>query len=268
MVLKLASWNVNGLRAVSAKPDWKWFSACGCDIIALQETKAETAQLTSELRNPAGFNTFFSSSVVKKGYSGTAVYSKPKPLKSQLELPDAEYKGEGRLIHLEYDKFHFINCYVPNGGEEIMDDFGRPTGHFMRVPFKMGFLDCFLKYAQGLARTKPVVVCGDFNIAHKEIDLARPNENTKQTGFLPEERAWLDKFISAGFVDTFRALHARDVGKYTWWSYKMRARERNIGWRIDYFFVSTALRAKIKEASIENAVEGSDHCPVILTLDI
>ena len=268
MMVRLASWNVNGLRAVAAKEDWQWFAGCGCDVIALQETKAEAAQLPERLRSPEGLHAFFASSVVKKGYSGTAVFSRIRPLQAELELPDPQYQGEGRIIHLEFEHFHFFNGYFPNGGAEVTDEQGRPTGEFVRVPYKMGFFECFFEYAQELRRSKPIVVCGDFNIAHRAIDLARPRANEKNTGFLPVERAFLDRFTDAGYVDTFRCLHPGEEGCYTWWSYKARARAKNIGWRIDYFFVSQELRDCIREAYIENTVYGSDHCPVGLVLEL
>lgn len=266
MELKLASWNVNGIRAASGKSGWKWFEESPLDLIALQETKASPAQLPEKLKNKPGYQVWFASSTVKKGYSGTAVYSRIPPLQHELELPDPAFQGEGRIIHLEFEQFHFFNGYFPNGGAEIVDAAGRPTGTFKRVPYKMAFFDSFFNYAQQLRKTKPVVVCGDFNIAHREIDLANPKQNEHNTGFLPEERAFLDRFISAGYIDSFRAVHGDKPQMYSWWSYRMRARSRNVGWRIDYFFVSEELRQNIAAADIETEVTGSDHCPVTLTL--
>lgn len=268
MQLRLASWNVNGIRAACGKEGWKWFDDAPFDVIGLQETKASVDQLPYKLTSKEGFNSYFSSSVVRKGYSGTAVYSRIKPLSVELELPDPAYQGEGRIVHLEFEKFHFFNGYFPNGGAEVLDENGRPTGEFKRVPYKMGFFDSFFGYVQELRRSKPIVVCGDFNIAHHEIDLANPKTNVNNTGFLPLERAFLDKFVDAGYIDTFRRVHGDKPQMYSWWSYKTRARERNVGWRIDYFFVSAELAGNIVNADIENKVTGSDHCPVTLTLDI
>ncbi len=268
--IKLASWNVNGIRAVAAKPEWQqWFAQDQYDVIGFQETKAEVAQMPAAVTNKTGYHSYFASSVVKKGYSGTAVFSKIKPLNVEIELPDPAYQGEGRIVHLEFEKFHFFNGYFPNGGGEVLDANDKPIkGQFKRVPYKMGFFDCFFNYAQSLRKTKPIVVCGDFNIAHKAIDLARPKTNVYNTGFLQIERDFLDKFVGAGYIDTFRHVHGDIDQQYSWWSYKMRAREKNVGWRIDYFFVSDELKDCIKDATIENQVFGSDHCPVTLTLDL
>lgn len=255
--LRLLSWNVNGLRAVSAKPEWRWFHETKAGIVALQETKAMPEQLGPDLRAPEGRHAFWSSSVVKKGYSGVAVFSAPAPLRCTEELPQPEFRGEGRLLHLEYPAFHFFNVYFPNGGDENK-----------RVPYKLAFYDAFLEYAQDMRRSKPIVVCGDFNTAHKEIDLARPKQNETTTGFLPEERAWLDAFTAAGYVDTFRLIHGDALGAYTWWSYRMGARPRNVGWRIDYFFISEELVPAVRNAWIESDVYGSDHCPVGLELEV
>ena len=206
--------------------------------------------------------------MVKKGYSGTAVFSKLEPLNVELELPNPEYQGEGRIVHLEFEKFHFFNGYFPNGGAEVLDENGKPTGEFKRVPYKMGFFNSFLDYAQELRKTKPIVVCGDFNIAHRPIDLARPKLNEHNTGFLPEERAFFDLLIEKGYIDTFRKVHGDKPDCYSWWSYKTRARARNVGWRIDYFLISQELLPNLVDANIESDVTGSDHCPVTLTLDI
>lgn len=269
MEYKLASWNVNGIRAASTKDGFKgWFSSDRFDIFGLQETKAAPAQLDDSLIHKDGYESFFATSTVKKGYSGTAVYTRIKPLNVEMELPDPAFQGEGRIVHLEFEHFHFFNGYFPNGGAEILDEKGKPTGQFKRVPYKMGFFDSFFRYAEELRKNKPIVVCGDFNIAHKSIDLARPEANVGNTGFLPEERAFLDRFTDAGYVDTFRCINPDRRDSYSWWSYRMQARARNIGWRIDYFFVSDELKDNIKDAFIESEVTGSDHCPVGLVLDI
>ena len=201
MSIRLVSWNVNGLRAVSAKPEWRWFAENTCDVIGLQETKAMPEQLKPEVANPEGWEAHWASSVVKKGYSGVAVFSRIKPLAVRCELPQPEWQGEGRILHLEFEKFHFFNGYFPNGGAEELDENGKPIpGRFKRVPYKMGFFDAFTAYAEECRKSKPIVVCGDFNIAHKAIDLARPKQNEKNTGFLPEERAFLDRFTALGYV--------------------------------------------------------------------
>ncbi len=266
--ISLVSWNINGIRAISKKePFIDWFAQDKYDVIGFQETKASLDQLSDDMTKKEGYTSYFASSIVKKGYSGTAVFSKIKPIATEIELPEEAFQGEGRIVHLEFDKFHFFNGYFPNGGAEIEDENGKGTGEFKRVPYKMGFFDSFFKYAQELRKSKPIVVCGDFNIAHKEIDLARPKTNTKNTGFLPIERAFLDKFTAAGYIDTFRHIHKDQKDAYSWWSYKSRAREKNVGWRIDYFFVSDELKDNIKDAYIENDVFGSDHCPVALVLE-
>lgn len=262
-MIRFQSWNVNGFRAVRKKEDWAWFEQeNGADIIGIQETKAHENQIPDADKNPLGRKSYFANSLVKKGYSGVAVFTHLTPLKVEIELPDAAYQGEGRIVHLEFPYFHYFNGYFPNGGEEVA------KGVFKRVPYKMGFFESFLEYAQTCRKEKPIVVCGDFNIAHKEIDLARPKDNIFNTGFLKEERAFLDKMVNLGYVDTFRHVHGDVEGAYTWWSYKTKARERNIGWRIDYFFVSEELKPVIADAWIEDTVYGSDHCPVGLALDL
>ncbi len=269
MEIKLLSWNVNGLRAVSAKEDWKWFEESDAHIIGLQETKAAPHQLSDNLVHPEGWHATFASSTVKKGYSGVAAYSRIEPITTNIELDHAAYGGEGRLVHLEFPWFHYFTVYFPNGGAQELNEAGKPIqGKFKRVPYKMGFFEAFLQYAEELRKTKPIVVCGDFNIAHAAMDLARPKQNTYNTGYLAEERAFLDSFVDAGYVDTFRLVHGESEGDYTWWSYKSGARQKNIGWRIDYFFVSNELQSSVKDAWIESHVYGSDHCPVGLLLEV
>lgn len=257
MKIKLCSWNVNGFRAVSAKPDWQWFADSDAQIIGLQETKAQPDQLTEAQRNPAGWNAWWHSATVKKGYSGVAVFSKLPHLAVHSDLPDGAWQGEGRLLHVEYEHFHFFNVYFPNG-----------QNGDARLAYKLGFYAAFLQHAEALRKHKPIVVCGDFNTAHRPIDLARPKENETVSGFLPIERQWMDGFVAAGYVDTFRHVHGDAPDTYSWWSYKTRARERNVGWRIDYFFVSEELRPAIRDAWIDTGVHGSDHCPVGLELEV
>lgn len=256
-LLHLTSWNVNGFRAIIKKPHWDWFHNNQSDIIALQETKADPSQIGQEHQEPQGWCSYWSSSITKKGYSGVAIFSKLMPLSTTAELPDPAFQKEGRLLHLEFPTFHFMNVYFPNGGQ----------GEH-RLNYKLGYYNSFFDYAQNLRKTKPIVVCGDFNTAHKPIDLARPKANEEVSGFLPIERAWLDHFTSAGYIDTFRYIHGDIPNYYTWWSYQQRARERNVGWRIDYFFVSEELTSAIRDAWIEMDIQGSDHCPIGLTLEL
>lgn len=247
--MKLLSWNVNGLRAVEKKGFLDWLKKENPDIMALQETKAEAEQLSPALRCPEGYHAYFSSAE-KKGYSGVCVYSKEPALSVSESIGDADYDGEGRTLALEFKDFYFLNIYFPNGGQGLH-----------RVEYKLNFYERFLKLFKKLAAKKTVIVCGDVNTAHTELDLARPKENEKNTGFLPEERAWLDKFFASGITDTFR-LFNKDGGNYTWWDYKTKARERNVGWRIDYFFIDGKSASRIKDAFILKDVQGSDHCPV------
>lgn len=268
MLIKLLSWNVNGLRALIKKPQWQWLLDSDAQIIGLQETKAVPTQLPYDVANLPGWHCYWDWSTVKKGYSGVAAFSRLEPQAVTAQLPNEAYQGEGRLLHLEFPRFHYFNGYFPNGGAAELDDKGKPTGKFKRVPYKLGFFEEFLKLIGKCDKDKPVIVCGDLNIAHEPIDLARPRENATATGFLDEEREVLDRFVAAGFVDTFRAIHGQMPDKYTWWSYQRNARPRNIGWRIDYFFVSERLAPMIKAADIHDEVEGSDHCPISLTLDL
>lgn len=256
-LLRFTSWNINGFRAIIKKPHWNWFHENQSDIIALQETKVDPSQLQDNLKKPEGWLSYWSASIKKKGYSGVAVFSKLKPLAITAELPNPTFQGEGRLLHLEYPSFHFMNIYFPNG-----------TQGDHRLNYKLGYYDTFLSYAEKARKTKPIIVCGDFNTAHRPIDLARPKANEETSGFLPIERTWIDRFIAAGYVDTFRYVHGDIPNNYSWWSYQQRARERNVGWRIDYFFVSIELMPTIRDAWIEMDIQGSDHCPVGLTLEI
>lgn len=253
----LLSWNVNGLRAVYKKGFIDWFLKANPDMLCLQETKANPEQLSEELLNINDYKSYFSSSVIKKGYSGVAIYTKEIPLKIEHGFGIPKFDNEGRIIVAKYSDFTLINIYYPNGkaSEE-------------RLNFKMEFYDAFLDFADNLKnKGEKLIICGDVNTAHKEIDLARPKENENTSGFLKIERDWMDKFLSHGYIDTFR-LFNNEPGNYTWWDMQTRARERNVGWRIDYFFVSENLKQNIKNAFILPEVMGSDHCPVGLTIEI
>jgi exodeoxyribonuclease-3 len=252
--MKLISWNVNGLRAVYKKDKWNQLFEFDPDIICLQETKAHPEDLPEELRSPAGYHAFFDHSKVKKGYSGVAILSKEKPEKVE-GIGIKKFDEEGRTLVAYFKDFVLLNIYFPNGG-------GGPD----RLAYKLEYYDEFLKFIEKLKKQgKSVIFCGDVNTAHSEIDLARPKENAEHTGFLPIERAWMDKLVEHGWMDTFRSLHPTEV-KYSWWDMKTFARDRNVGWRLDYFFASPDLKEKIKKAEILNDVFGSDHCPVLLEI--
>lgn len=224
------------------------------DIFCLQETKANPGQLTSEMREPKGYSSFFSSSEVKKGYSGVALYSRVEPLSVVYGLGKEEFDREGRLVGAEYADFWLLNAYFPNGGMG-------PE----RLDFKLRYYDEFLKFCEKFRRSKPVVFCGDVNTAHEEMDLAEPGMHEKATGFLPEERAWIDEVVNAGYVDIFRHLHPTKVA-YSYWDLYTLARDRNVGWRIDYFFVARELMGRVRGAEIHADIYGSDHCPVSLEI--
>jgi len=253
--MRIVSWNVNGIRAIAKKGFYDWVQKESPDIFCLQETKASPEQLTPELLNIDGYTSYFSSSIVKKGYSGVAIYTKQKPLSVSHGYGVPRFDDEGRIIVAEFENFVLINNYYPNG-----------KSREERLQYKMDFYDCFLNYTNNLvAQGKNVVICGDFNTAHHEIDLARPKENANTSGFLPIERDWMDKFVEAGFVDTFRMFNTEGAN-YTWWDMVTRARERNVGWRIDYFFVNSGFKPLVKNASIHADVMGSDHCPVSIDI--
>lgn len=255
--LRLLSWNVNGIRAIYKKGFVDWFVKEGPDVLCLQETKAHPEQLTDDLLNVNGYKSYFSSSIVKKGYSGVAIYTKQEPVKVEHGFGIPKFDDEGRIIVADYKSFVLINIYYPNGKMS-------PE----RLQYKMDFYNAFLEYADKLVnKGKDLVICGDVNTAHKEIDLARPKENEKVSGFLPIEREWMDKFLSHGYVDTFRLFNDQPE-QYTWWDMQSRARERNVGWRIDYFFVSDNFKKNVKNAFIMPEVMGSDHCPVGIEIEI
>ncbi|MDP8211797.1 MAG: exodeoxyribonuclease III [Candidatus Zapsychrus exili] len=252
--MKILSWNVNGIRAISKKGFLEWLQQESPDILCIQETKASPDQLSNELLNPLGYKTYWSSAE-KKGYSGVSVFTKKTPVNVSEYLDVKKFDTEGRTLILDYGKFVLFNIYFPNGGREKK-----------RVPFKMKFYDAFLKKCESFRKEgRKVIVCGDVNTAHTEIDLARPVANKNNTGFLPEERAWMTKFINKGYIDTFRVFESQD-GHYSWWDYKTGARKRDVGWRIDYFFITENLRNSLKNAFILKNVFGSDHCPVGIRL--
>lgn len=251
--MKIYSWNVNGIRAVMNKGFVDWVKNEQPDILCIQETKANPSQLEDELMNIEGYTSYWSSAH-KKGYSGVATYTRITPQSVEYGFGIERFDSEGRILITEYDEFTLLNIYFPNG--QMSDD---------RLQYKLEFYDATLEYCERLReKGKKLIVCGDFNTAHREIDIKNAKANEKYSGFLPIEREWIDKLILYGYVDTFRALHDEEV-KYSWWSYRFNAREKNVGWRIDYFFVSKDLLPAVKSADILNGVQGSDHCPVTLS---
>jgi exodeoxyribonuclease-3 len=247
MSLKIISWNVNGLRSAEKKGFWGKIKELDPDIVCLQEIKAKPEQLSLAMRKPEGWYAYFFPAQ-RPGYSGVAVYSKKQPLKVHYGLGDDRFDAEGRVLVLVFAEFVLVNAYFPNGGRD--DE---------RLKFKLDFCEVIQEFLLGFSQ--PVFLGGDINTAHQERDLARPRENVKNSGFLPVERAWLDRFIAAGFVDSFRVFHTEGEN-YSWWDMKTRARERNVGWRIDYFFVSAGCEKYLQDAFILPEVMGSDHCPV------
>lgn len=253
--MKILCWNVNGIRAAAKKGFFEWMQKEQADIICLQETKAHPSQLEAAHLTPPGYQSFFAWAE-RPGYSGVAIYTKIPCKGCETGIAIPRFDEQGRTLVLETEYFTLINGYFPNGGEDNS-----------RVPYKLAYSDAVLAYAKALeAQGKSVIICGDFNTAHTPLDIARPKENEGNTGFLPIERAWMDKFVASGYVDIFRHLHPGEPHQYTWWSYRMRARERNVGWRIDYFFVTPDLVDKVTRAYIEPQVTGSDHCPIGLEL--
>ena len=256
-MLRLFAWNVNGARAAQRKGLLDWLRSEQPDILGLGETKAAPEQLDEALRAPAGYHSVWAAAE-RRGYSGTALLSRRRPRSVQIGLGIREFDVEGRTIVADYEDFVLLVAYFPNGVKP-----GHP-----RQRYKMRYYRAFLRYCEALrAAGREVIFCGDVNTAHRPIDLARPRANEKNTGYLPIERAWLDAVLAAGYSDTFRDRHPQRAGAYTFWSYRTRARERNIGWRFDYFFISPALREHVVDAAIHSEVGGSDHCPVSLTLD-
>lgn len=248
--MKLISWNVNGLRAVAGKGFADIFTDLDADFVCLQETKLQAGQIDLEF---LGYESYWNYAE-KKGYSGTVIYTRHTPLSVSYGIGIVEHDSEGRVITLEMEDFYLVNVYVPNSQDGLR-----------RLEYRMSWEDAFRSYLCGLARKKGVIVCGDMNVAHEEIDLKNPSTNHMSAGFTDEERGKMSELLGAGFIDSWRYQHPNEE-KYSWWSYRMRARERNVGWRIDYFLVSDSLRERIASSDILNEVSGSDHCPVELIL--
>lgn len=251
--MKLISWNVNGLRAVVGKGFVDIFNTLDADVFCLQETKLQAGQIELEL---PGYEQYWNYAE-RKGYSGTAVFTRVKPLNVTYGMGIEEHDTEGRVITVEYDKFYLVTVYTPNSKDGLA-----------RLPYRMEWEDAFRSYLKELEKAKPVVVCGDLNVAHEEIDLKNPKTNRKNAGFSDEERAKMTELLDAGFIDTFRYFYPDKTGEYSWWSYRFNARKNNAGWRIDYFLTSEILKDKLQSASIHQEIFGSDHCPVELNLDI
>jgi exodeoxyribonuclease-3 len=256
--IRLFSWNVNGLRACGRKGFREWLDAERPDVLGLQETRALPEQLEAELREPEGYEVWFHPAE-KKGYSGVGLYSRVQPESVVLGgLDEERFDSEGRLIIADYGSFLFYTGYFPNGGNDLS-----------RVPYKLDFSEAVLQHAEAQRKAgRAIVICGDVNTAHEEIDLANPKSNKKNTGFLPEERAWVSRFIGHGYVDIFRHRNPDVTGAYTWWSNRKGVRERNVGWRIDYFFISPDLLDRVVDTRIHADVMGSDHCPISLELTL
>lgn len=249
--MKLVSWNVNGLRACLTKGFTDFFTQIDADIFCVQETKMQEGQVEI---NFSGYEKYWNFAV-KKGYSGTAVFTRIQPISVAYGMNNAEHDQEGRLITLEFDEFFLVNVYTPNSQRDLM-----------RLDYRMKWEDDFRAYLQQLDKTKPVIVCGDINVAHQEIDLKNPKTNKRNAGFTDEERGKFTELLQGGFTDSFRLLYPDKEQAYTWWSYMMGARARNIGWRIDYFLISNRLREHVKDAVIYPDIMGSDHCPVGLQI--
>jgi exodeoxyribonuclease-3 len=257
--IKLISWNVNGLRAAIKKNFFQSFHQFDAEVVALQETKLQEPQVTDEMRCIDGYDSFWSHAKAKKGYSGVATYSRIKPKKIAFGMGTSQFDDEGRIVETQFDDFILFNVYFPNG--QMSSE---------RLQYKLDFYESFFSYADNLKNQgKSLIITGDYNTAHNEIDLKNPNANEKTSGFLRIERDCLDRLIQNGYVDTFRYMYP-DMVKYSWWTYRFKARDRNIGWRIDYFFVTRDIVEKgwIKDAFIDNTAYGSDHCPVGLELEI
>jgi exodeoxyribonuclease III len=251
--MKLVSWNVNGLRACVGKGFLDYFREVDADIFCLQETKLQEGQINLELE---GYSQFWNYAI-KKGYSGTAVFTKHKPLSVQNGIGIEEYDSEGRAITLEFTDFYLVTVYTPNAQRDLA-----------RLPFRLTWEEALKEYLLKLDATKPVILCGDLNVAHQEIDLKNAKSNRGNSGFTDEERGKMDDLLKSGFVDSYRYLYPDFEGAYTWWSYMNKVRERNIGWRIDYFILSERLAPQMVDARIDSHILGSDHCPVVLEIEI
>ena len=251
--MKLISWNVNGLRAVMNKGFKEFFESIDADAICLQETKLQEGQIEFA---PEGYYTYWNSAV-KKGYSGTVIFTKAKPINVTYGIEIEEHDQEGRVITAEYESFYLVDCYTPNSQRELT-----------RLDYRMKWEDDFRKYLEILNQKKPVILCGDLNVAHNEIDLKNPKTNRHNAGFTDEERNKMTELLGAGFTDSFRYLYPDKTDIYSWWSYMFHAREKNAGWRIDYFIVSNSIKDKIKDSKILTEIMGSDHCPVELDIEI
>lgn len=249
--MKLVSWNVNGLRACLGKGFEEFFNTINADIFCLQETKMQPDQAQLDL---PGFEKYWNSAI-KKGYSGTAVFTRIKPLSVTYGMNLEEHDQEGRIITVEFEDFFLVNVYTPNSKRELL-----------RLDYRMRWEDDFRTYLKELDNKKPVIVCGDLNVAHEEIDIKNPKSNRRNAGFTDEERGKMTTLLQAGFTDSFRYLHPTEKDAYTWWSYMMKARDRNIGWRIDYFLLSDRLKDSMKDATIHCEIMGSDHCPIGLDI--
>ena len=255
--MKLISWNVNGLRAVVTKNFKEFFDSIDADIFCIQETKIQEDQIDNNIKEIFKEYNCYWNSADRKGYSGTAIFSKIKPLNATYGIGIEEHDKEGRVVTLEFEKFYMVNCYTPNSKRELE-----------RLEYRMVWEDEFRKYLLALNEIKPVIICGDLNVAHKEIDLKNPKTNMRNAGFTDEERGKMTELLNAGFTDTFRYLYPNKTESYSWWSYMFKAREKNAGWRIDYFIVSKSIENNIKESYIFSEVLGSDHCPVGLEIEI
>ena len=249
--MKLISWNVNGLRAAMGKGFMDTFAQLDADAFCLNETKLQPGQIELDL---PGYHQYWNSAE-KKGYSGVAVFTRQEPLSVRYGIGVDEFDHEGRVLTLEMPQFYLVSCYTPNSQDGLK-----------RLEYRMRWEDAFLSYLKSLEREKPVVLCGDLNVAHQEIDIKNPKSNRMNAGFTDQEREKMTRLLNAGFVDTFRALHPDETGAYSWWSYRFHARENNAGWRIDYFIVSESLREHVREAAIHPEIFGSDHCPVELVI--
>lgn len=252
-MMKMISWNVNGLRAAMGKGFMDFFRQQDADIFCLQETKLQEGQIQLDM---PGYYQYWNYAE-KKGYSGTAVFTKKKPVNVMLGIGIEEHDREGRVITLEFDEFYFITVYTPNSQNELA-----------RLPYRMEWEDDFLEYVKGLEKDKPVIYAGDLNVARLEIDIKNPKTNRRNAGFTDEEREKIQRAVDSGFIDTFRFFNPQIEGIYSWWSYRFKARERNAGWRIDYFMASESLKDRLKDAKIHTEVMGSDHCPVELDIEI